>query len=155
MADFDFGFNNILSSNSQSSNLVPSTSMFNLTSPGGFNPFGGQQQGGGAGGYDPMAMYKMNIGDMGSYGKLAVAGQGLSAFSDLAGLYGAFKALGMQKDALKFQKSAWNKNYANQVQDYENTLKDRWEAKSASAAARGQSYDSMDSYLAPRKLTGT
>jgi hypothetical protein len=94
-------------------------------------------------------------GDMTAYGKMATIGQGASAFSDLAGIYSAFKALNLQKKAFNFQKDAWNKNYANDVHDYENQLKDRWTAGNAAARVRGREYESMDSYLAPRKLTGT
>lgn len=97
----------------------------------------------------------MDWGQLGTVGKLGVVSQGLGAFSNLAGLYAGFKALSLQKKQFEFAKDAWNKNYANQVKDYENTLKDRWAARNASAAARGGSYESMGSWVGSRALTGT
>lgn len=78
---------------------------------------------------------------------------GVSAFGDLMSIYTGFKSLGLAKDQFKFQKKAWNKNYDAQAKDYENNLKDRWAARNASAAARGQSYEGMDSWVNSRKIT--
>jgi hypothetical protein len=89
---------------------------------------------------------------MTGYGKMQGISQGLGAFSSLAQIYAGFKAMKLAKDQFKFQKEAWNKNYQAGVKDYENTLKDRWEAKSASAAARGGSYESMASFVEPRAI---
>lgn len=97
----------------------------------------------------------MDWGQLGTLGKVGVVSQGLGAFSNLASLYSGFKALSLQKKQFKFAKDAWNKNYANQVKDYENTLRDRWAARRASAGARGGSYQSLGSYLGDRALTGT
>lgn len=88
------------------------------------------------------------------YGKLGAVGQGVNAFSSLANLYAGFKALRLQEKQFDFARDAWNKNYNNQVKDYENTLKDRWAARNASASARGGSYDSMASWVGNRSLTG-
>jgi len=87
--------------------------------------------------------------------KMGVVGQGFGAFNTLAQIYSGFKAMKLQKDMFNFQKDAWNKNYNNQLRDYENELRDRWEARSAGAAARGRGFESMDSWLAPRRLSGT
>lgn len=92
---------------------------------------------------------------MGLPEKLGVVSQGLGAFSTLAGIYSGFKALKLQKDMFNFQKDAWNKNYNNQLRDYENELRDRWTARNAGAAARGRDFESMESWMAPRRLTGT
>jgi hypothetical protein len=92
--------------------------------------------------------------DMGAYGKMATISQGLGAFSSLAQIYSGFKAMKLAKDQFKFQKEAWNKNYQAGVKDYTNTLKDRWAARSASAGARGGTYQSMDSYVQPRSIDG-
>lgn len=97
----------------------------------------------------------MDWGQLGTLGKIGVVSQGLGAFSNLASLYAGFKALSLQKKQFQFAKDAWNKNYANQVKDYENTLRDRWAARRASAGARGGSYQSLGGYLNDRALTGT
>lgn len=96
----------------------------------------------------------MNWNQLGALGKMGVVSQGLGAFGSLASLYSGFKALKLQEDQFDFTKQAWNKNYNNQVKDYENTLKDRWAARNASAAAGGQSYESMGSWVGSRSLTG-
>ena len=97
----------------------------------------------------------MDYGQLGTLGKIGVISQGLGAFSNLASLYAGFKALSLQKKQFQFAKDAWNKNYANQVKDYENTLRDQWAARRASAGARGGGYPSLGSYLGDRALTGT
>jgi hypothetical protein len=81
--------------------------------------------------------------------------QGLGAVTGLANLYAGFRALGMQEDQFDFQKEAWNKNYNNQVKDYENRLRDRWAAVRNAREARGKSYQSLDAYLGERSLTGS
>jgi hypothetical protein len=96
-----------------------------------------------------------SFGDMSAYGKMGVVSQGLGAFSSLAQIYAGFKAMKLAKDQFKFQKEAWNKNYQAGVKDYENTLKDKWAARSASAAARGTDFQSMSSYVDPRKIDKT
>ena len=97
----------------------------------------------------------MDYGQLGTLGKIGVVSQGLGAFSNLASLYAGFKALSLQKKQFQFAKDAWNKNYANQVKDYENTLRDQWAARRASAGARGGGYQSLGGYLGDRALTGT
>jgi hypothetical protein len=86
--------------------------------------------------------------------QMGVITQGLGAFGNLASLYSGFKALSLQKKQFKFAKDAWNKNYANQVKDYENSLKDRWTARNAGANARGRGFESMGSWVGSRALTG-
>ena len=87
--------------------------------------------------------------------QFGVVSQGLGAFSNLASLYAGFKALSLQKKQFEFAKDSWNKNYANQVKDYENTLKDRWAARNAWAQNNGRTYESMASWVGSRALTGT
>lgn len=81
-------------------------------------------------------------------------GKGLGAFSSLAEIYGGFKSLGLASDQFKFQKEAFNKNFGAQVKDYENTLKDRWAARNASASSRGTSFQGMDQWVASRAIDG-
>lgn len=93
-------------------------------------------------------------GQLGALGKVGAVSQGLGAFSSLANIYAGFKALKMQEKQFDFAKESWNKNYNNQVKDYENTLKDRWAARNASAGARGGSYETMGNWVGSRALTG-
>ena len=86
---------------------------------------------------------------------MGVIGQGVSAFNTLAQIYSSFKALDLAEDQFSFQKKAWNKNYNNQVKDYENQLKSRWAARDSAAKARGQEFESMSSWVGDRRLTGT
>lgn len=79
---------------------------------------------------------------------------GLEAFTGLANLYTGFKALGLQEDAFDFQKDAWWKNYNNQVQDYENQLRKNHRVNELAAAKQGRDYQTLDSYLGDRQLTG-
>jgi len=81
-------------------------------------------------------------------------GDGVDAFSSLAQIYAGFKAMKLNKEKFRFQKDAWNKGYQNEVKDYENNLKNRWEAQSSAHAARGIDYGTMDSYVNDRRLTG-
>jgi len=99
-------------------------------------------------------LWAQDWNQLGSVGKLGVVSQGLGAFSNLANIYAGFKAMSLQKKQFQFAKDAWNKNYNNQVKDYENTLKDRWAARNASAGARGGSYESMGSWVGSRAMTG-
>jgi hypothetical protein len=92
--------------------------------------------------------------DMGAYGKIGTISAGLGAFSSLAQIYAGFKAMKLAKDQFKFQKEAFNKNYQAGVKDYENSLKDRWAARSASASARGSSFQSMETYVDARAIGG-
>lgn len=101
---------------------------------------------------DPLGGLGTQWSEMGAYGKMATVGKGVGAFASLANIYAGFKAMKLAKSQFKFQKDAWNKNYQAQVKDYENTLKDRWTANTASAAARGQDYQSMSSYVDPRAI---
>ena len=64
---------------------------------------------------------------------------GISAFGNLANIYMGFKSLGLANDQLDFAKSSFNKNFNAQAKSYNNELKDRWEARTAGAAARGRS----------------
>jgi len=77
---------------------------------------------------------------------------GAGAFSTLASMYAGFKGLGLAKDTLNFQKGAFNKNFNASAKDYENTLKDRWTARNASAGARGQSFQGMDQWVGDRAI---
>lgn len=142
--------------------------------------FGGQQQnsffgsggsgsGGGGGGF-PAIPFRNDFvagngpsgqegGFGGFFGKMGDIfggekfGKAVGGFSALANLYGGFKSLGLAKDQFGFQKDVFNKNYAAQRKDYENTLKDRWTARNASAASRGQSFQSMDQWVGARNIS--
>lgn len=124
--------------------------------PGFGESWGGVPYMAGQGGYgSQQAAGPTGWGQLGVAEKFGVVNQGLGAFSNLASLYAGFKALSLQKKQFQFAKDAWNKNYGNQVKDYENTLRDQWAARRASAGARGGSYQSLGGYLGDRALTGT
>ena len=121
----------------------------------------GQQSAIGAGITNPTTMGTQGLGNKANQWMtqnselMGGISEGLGAFSSLANMYMGFKALSQQKKQFKFQKNAWNKNYNNQVKDYENNLKDRWTAKNAYHELAGKDYQSMDSYVGDRQLTGT
>ena len=79
----------------------------------------------------------------------------LSGFSTLANIYSGFKALGLAEDQLDFAKSSFNTNFNAQAQTYNNELKDRWEARTAGAAARGRDYEGMNSWMSGREIQKT
>jgi len=129
-------------SGTQQQNASP-FSLMDPSSSGFLQPFGADQNSGGG-----------LFGQLGNLFKSEGFQSGVSGFSQLANIYSGFKALGLAKDTLSFQKSAFNKNFNAQVKDYENTLKDRWTARNASAASRGQSFESLGSFLNDRKIGG-
>lgn len=111
----------------------------------------------GTAGLPNQSPWMMDWGQLGIGGKLGVVSQGLGAFSNLANIYAGFKAMKLQRDQFNFAKEAWQKNYNNQVKDYENTLKDRWTARAAGYIAGGgdpNNLTSMGSWVAQRGLTG-
>ena len=77
---------------------------------------------------------------------------GLGAFSTLASIYTGFKGLGLAKDQLNFQKSSFNKNFNASAKDYENKLKDKWNARNNAAAARGKTFAGMDEWVSGRSI---
>lgn len=134
--DNGLGFSNLLNQNNAAA--LPGMDFGTMSQYG----IGGPNGGGGPQGTDYA----------GTFGAIS---DGLGAFTSLANIYAGFKALKLQKDQFNFSKEAWNKNYNNQVQDYENNLKDRWAARNASAQVNGRSFQSMDAYLGERALTGS
>ena len=91
---------------------------------------------------------------LGGLGKMSFWANGIGAFAGLANIYAGFKALKLQQQAFDFQRKSWKMNYANQVKDYENQLRDRWAARNAAAAARGRNFQSLGDWLNQRSLTG-
>lgn len=73
----------------------------------------------------------------------------LSGFGDLAGIYGAFKQLGLAKDQLDFSKETYNTNLANQTQSYNTALSDRVNSQ---YVTEGKSQAEADAYLAKNSL---
>lgn len=137
------GFNfdwNIANVGPQSQPVFDSSQLFN-NGPG-VTP-GGQQGG-----------FMNSLSNAWNNNPMGVIGQGVSAFNTLAQIYSSFKALDLAEDQFSFQKKAWNKNYNNQVKDYDNQLKTRWAAQSAAHAARGKEFESMSSWVGDRTLTG-
>lgn len=79
-------------------------------------------------------------------GYLSTGIQGLQA---LSGAYLGFKQLAQAKDALNFQKKAYNTNLTNSVQTYNNSLQDRINGRTADYA--GKEGD-VQAYLASHEL---
>jgi hypothetical protein len=77
---------------------------------------------------------------------------GMGAFNTLASMYTGFKALGLAKDQLNFQKKSFNQNFNAQAQSYNNALKDRWAARNASAQTRGRAMPGMDQWMSGRQI---
>jgi len=93
-------------------------------------------------------------GDMGAYGKLAAVGEGVSAFGTLAQLYLGFKAMGAQKKQFKFQKGAWEKNFAASLKAYDNQVLDNYNKYAQGNQYFGNAYDDKETYTAARSLSG-
>lgn len=130
----------------------------NFSLSGGLNIGSPGTTGQGGSIWDKMKMWSQGSDGPGGTSKLGeIFGSegfqnGMSGFSALADMYTGFKALGLAKDQLQFQKKTWNKNYDAQRKDYENNLKDRWAARNASAATRGQTFEGMNSWVDKRNI---
>ena len=91
------------------------------------------------------------FGNLGSYGNtgggfnLGSLQTGLGAIGQLAGLFMGMQQYGLQKDALKFQKDTFNKNWAAQSQLTNSRLEDRQRARVASNP--GGNYEDVASYM--------
>jgi len=77
------------------------------------------------------------------------AGIGLQAGSAMLNAYMSLKQYGLAKDQLKFQKDAFNKNYANQRSDYNRRLEDRQRARNAA----GSGHESTEDYLNKHRIS--
>jgi len=95
------------------------------------------------------------FGDLDFRGKIGAIGTGFQAFSSLANIYAGFKAIKLQKDQFKFQKEAFNKNFAAQAKSFENELRDRFAARSASAQVNNRDFQSLSTFLDQRAIPGT
>lgn len=91
----------------------------------------------------------------GKIGGMQGLNQGISAFSNLAGIYAGFKSLGLAKDQFKFTKSSFNKNFNASAQAYNNQLEERWEQKKNIYESRGREYEGMESWLADKTIDKT
>jgi len=92
------------------------------------------------------------FGDLDFSGKLGAIGQGVSAFSTLAQIYAGFKGMKLAKDQFKFQKDAFNLNFNAQVQGFNNELKDKHQANANVAASRGNTFESLGTFLSGRQI---
>jgi len=77
---------------------------------------------------------------------------GMSTFGSMARIYTGLKALGLAKDQFKFQKEAFNRNFGASAKSFNNELKDRWTARSASAKSQGRDFQSMDQWMSGRSI---
>ena len=85
--------------------------------------------------------------------KLGMIGEGVSAFGTLAQLYLGFKAMGAQKEQFKFQKGAWEKNFAASLKAYDNQVLDNYNKYAQGNQYFGNAYDDKETYTAARSLS--
>lgn len=86
------------------------------------------------------------IGWLGNGENLGALAQTIGA---LTGAWLGYNQLKIAKDQLNFQKSAWQKNYANSVKSYNTSLEDRIRGRTADYAGKE---NDVQSYLAKHKL---
>jgi hypothetical protein len=137
--------------------LASSGSMLN--SPGGpTNSYGGSAQSSGIpyreafGGYGATPQAGGWKGMSGTQ-KMSAIGEGASAFATLGQLYLGFKAMGAQKKQFKFQKAAWNKNFAASLKAYDNQVLDNYNKYAQGNQYFGNAYDDKETYTGARSLS--
>ena len=74
---------------------------------------------------------------------------GIGAISGLGNLFMGMKNYGLAKDQLKFQKDAYNKNYAAQVKTTNASLEDRQRAR---VASNPTAFESVSDYMAKNRI---
>ncbi|RLA41196.1 MAG: hypothetical protein DRR06_16310 [Gammaproteobacteria bacterium] len=75
-----------------------------------------------------------------------------------AGLFNAFtgyKGLGLQEDALNFNKATTRANFANEAKMVNSQLEDRQRARRASAGGEAGKYESVSTYMDKNSVAGT
>lgn len=82
-------------------------------------------------------------------GGLEGLGSITSGLGDLAGIWSAIQQVGMARDQLRFDKSSYATNLANQTQSYNTTLEDRTRQR---FAFEGKSGAEADTYLKAHSL---
>ena len=78
-----------------------------------------------------------------------VGGLALGTLSGLGNLFMGMQNYGLAKDQLKFQKDAYNKNYAAQKQTTNASLEDRQRAR---VASNPTAYQSVSDYMAKNRI---
>ena len=139
MSAADFSFGNMFGS------AAPSYAGTPWSSLGQYATNAGGVQGpdaGGAPGFGAKAMKWLGNGD-----NLNAAVGGIQA---LTGAYLGFQNLRLAKDNLRFQKDAWQKNYANQAQSYNTALEGRYRAR---FSARETDEAKIQEYLNRNRLS--
>lgn len=91
------------------------------------------------GGYQPLE-FGMNI---------PTAQLGLNGLSTLGNLWGGYQSQKLAKDAFKFQKGMAEKNYANQIKNYNTALTDRATTR---GFVQGDSAEATQQYINENKL---
>lgn len=86
------------------------------------------------------------------WGKMGAIGKGVNLATNIMGLLSAWDQRKIFKDMWRTQKAAINRNIENEATQYNNILRDRHSAESASIGARGGQYMSLSQYMDPRKL---
>jgi len=110
-------------------------------------------------GSNPLAQrqnpYGMNWDDLGIYGQAGIVGQGIGALSDLGGIYAAIVGAKEQRKMNRFNRSATRLNMENMDRTTNNMYRDQYESRNASARFAGRGFESMDSWMKPRQVSGT
>lgn len=79
-------------------------------------------------------------------------GNVMGGLNALFSMYSGWKSMGLAEDQLDLQKTMFNKNYAAQRKDYENSLRDRWAARNASAQLNGRTFEGEQQFLDKRNI---
>ena len=85
----------------------------------------------------------------GFFSQYGPAQYALGAIQTLGSLWNSFQQNKMAKEAMKFQKEAYNTNLANQEQSYNTALEDRINAR---YVTEGKSQAQADSYIEKNRL---
>ena len=93
--------------------------------------------------------YTRNMMDQNSFGfNMNTGNQIMGGLNSLGQMYGAWQGLKLAKDQWKTQKSVLKTNMMNQIQSYNNSLKDRLDTR---AHMEGRDQASADSQYEERK----
>jgi hypothetical protein len=97
--------------------------------------------------------YSMGWGDMGTYGKMQVVGEGLGAFGALADMYTSFKSLKLAKKTRQDNIRQFNLGFNAQAQQYNNFLRSRHAVNAQAYDAMGRPYMSESEYMGNRQIS--
>lgn len=135
----DANVNNSLAANTTANAVSTTTPAFGIRPEGGINT-------------DFQRTLLPNPDEPGFFGEMTGAQKvnfGLGIAGGLLSGYMGLRQLSMSKDALNFQKEAFNKNYGNQVASTNRQLEDRQRTR----AAANSNAESVESYMARNRVS--